>query len=267
MQTKKCQKLHSAQKGTTLVEIIVCFALLGIFMSAAAVVIASVTNIYYEVKGETYARQVSDMVLRKITFELEGAKFDEQDSSRESWPVIYPKAGANEQDRSGDTVKLYDATDTQIQMYAENGILKVKYFEINPDANPADADYEEKHYDEIEWTFDEKMYMGFKIKSLTFVQASQGILYPEKGTGHNVTLVDQTGYVDHYSYNPAYDYSKQGSDDYNASRDELLQEYPDDVVGVFLVLESPKYGEFYNYRYLKLYNYPEVDDYELLKRD
>ena len=40
----------SRNAGTTLVEMIVCFALLAIFVTAAASIIASTTNLYYQVR-------------------------------------------------------------------------------------------------------------------------------------------------------------------------------------------------------------------------
>ena len=57
-------------KGTTLIEMIVAFALLGIFLSVATAVIVRIANLYYDIKGETYAEQVSDILLEKISSEI-----------------------------------------------------------------------------------------------------------------------------------------------------------------------------------------------------
>ena len=63
---KRIEKHLTGNAGTTLIEMIVCFALLAIFVTAAASIIASTTNLYYQVKGETYSGQVSDILLEKI---------------------------------------------------------------------------------------------------------------------------------------------------------------------------------------------------------
>ena len=71
---KRIGKPLTGNAGTTLVEMIVCFALLAIFVTAAASIIASTTNLYYQVKGETYSGQVSDILTEKIASTVEGAK-------------------------------------------------------------------------------------------------------------------------------------------------------------------------------------------------
>ncbi len=224
MQLKKECKANRKHRGTTLVEMMVCFALVGIFMSAAAVVIANVTNIYYDVQGETYARQVSDIVLRKISGEIEGARINLADPT--TAPVIYQTAeDAGAGNRSGYKIELFDRTDTRVQMYEDQGVLVVRYAAINPDMEITDEDYDTEHFEETRWTFDEKMYMGFTIKELRFVPANQGVT-AEISPG---AVEEEAGY-------------------------SLTAEYPGNVIGVYLTLESPKYGEFYSYRYIKMYN-------------
>ena len=75
---KLLKKVHKKNNsGTTLVEIIVSFALMGIFMAAAATIIGMITSLFWDVKGETYARQVGDIVAEKIASEICGSEFDE----------------------------------------------------------------------------------------------------------------------------------------------------------------------------------------------
>lgn len=213
-------------KGSTLIEMIVCFALLGIFMSAAAVVISNVTNIYYDVKGQSYGRQVADLLLSKITGEIEGAKL--AGDNKYTHPVIYQDpADALAGNRSGYKIDLYDRTDTHIQIYAEDGLIKIRYFEINPPKEDSTEEYRKNHRDEVIWTFDDAVYMGYVVKSLRFVPANQGT-----GTSDSETLE-----------NAAYDQQTVGEND-----------YPGNVVGVYLTLESSQYGEFYAYRYVKMHD-------------
>ncbi len=218
-------------------ELIVCFALMGIFMSAAAVVISNITNIYYDVKGETYARQVSDIVLKRIAGEIEGANIDLENP--ESYPVIYRSAkDVSMKNRSGEKIELYDRTNTLVQIYGEDGILKIRYLPINPDMDPSDLDYQSKHFDETVWTYDKKMYQGFSVKEIRFVPAQQ----------YDIDSMRQ----------------KEQGDLYQASFDEMTdknitREYPVNVIGVFLTLHSPKYGDFYSYRYLRMYNVDQAE--------
>ena len=226
-------------KGSTLIEMLVCFALLGIFMSAAAVVIANVTNVFFDVKGQSYGRQVADIVLGKITGEIEGAKISTAPGSY-GQPLIYQTpADAAANNVSGFKIDLYDRTDTHIQMYAEDGVLKIRYFEINPPKPKSTPEYQAGHRDEVIWTFDEAVYQGYKIKSLRFVPANMG------------RAANET--IDSTIEDAAYDYTYEED------------EYPGNVVGVYLTLESPQYGEFYAYRYIKMYNLTDEDaqDYNI----
>ncbi len=227
-------KRQKKNKGSTLIELIVCFALLGIFMSAAAVVIANVTNVYYDVKGHTYGRQVADILMSKICGEIESAKLSSTDSFEQ--PIIFQSpddsiAGS----RSGFKIDLYDRTDTHLQIYAEDGALKIRYLEINPPKKDKadDEDYKKGHFDETIWTFDEAVYMGYTIKSLRFVPANQGVAGENK--------------IENKLENAAGKAEAAGND------------YPGNVVGVYLTLESPRYGEFFYYRYVKMYNMSDED--------
>ena len=209
-------------------ELIVCFALMGIFMSAAAVVISNVTNIYYDVKGETYARQVSDIVMKRIAGEIEGANVNLEKTG--SYPVIYRSSkDISMNNRSGEKIELYDRTDTLVQIYGEDGLLKIRYLPINPDLDSSDPD----HFDETIWTYDEKMYLGFTVKEIRFVPAQQ----------NDIDSMRKTDQGDQY----------QQTFDEMAGR-EVDLEYPVNVIGVYLTLHSPKYGDFYSYRYMRMYN-------------
>ena len=43
-------------QGTTLVEMLVCFVLLAIFLVAAFSIITHIASLYFQVKGETYGK-------------------------------------------------------------------------------------------------------------------------------------------------------------------------------------------------------------------
>ncbi len=148
-------------KGMTLVEMIVCFALLSIFVTVSTLVISNVITLYYRVRGESYARQVGDIVAKKITSELSGAEYA-NDSSID--PII-EKKNPNDETVDGNVITVVDSTGTKISMYAQDGILKIYYHKIT-DENDSDNNREP-----VIWTFDKKMYNGYQIDSLDFAQA------------------------------------------------------------------------------------------------
>lgn len=161
LRKRKLNTNKNKNKGMTLVEMIVCFALLSIFVTVSTLVISNVITLYYRVRGESYARQVGDIVAKKITSELSGAEYA-NDSSID--PII-EKKNPNDETVDGNVITVVDSTDTKISMYAQDGILKIYYHKIT-DENDSDNNREP-----VIWTFDKKMYNGYQIDSLDFAQA------------------------------------------------------------------------------------------------
>ncbi len=217
MRNKRRLKLYK-NAGTTLVEIIVSFALLAIFLTAAATIISTITNNYYRTKGETYAKQVSDIILEKVVSEIEGAKYEPvaEDETSTVNPLISNK-------HSSSTITLYDRTDTKVDIYADTGDkeLKIYYYPIE---NKVDSS---KSRSATTWKFDKGVYNGYSIESLTFVY------------GNELS-----------SFSGASDY---GFDTSNVT-------YGNNVIVVFLKMDSPKYDEYYTYRVVKMYNIPDTSN-------
>lgn len=213
---RKLNKHTSDNKGMTLVEMIVSFMLLSIFVVMSTIIISNVVALYYRVRGESYARQVGDIVMKKITAEISGAEYY-GDSALD--PVIY-KRSADGGDSSYD-LALVDETDTRIRMYAKDGILRIYYYPINDDNQPSNT------RSAVEWTFDKKMYNGYKLVSLDFAQANSA-LNEELAEKYDISGVDKTA-------------------------------YPSNVVAVYMKLKSGKYGTFSICRYVKMYNAPELE--------
>ena len=163
----KCysRKLNNRKnnKGMTLIEMIVCFALLSIFVTVSTLVISNVITLYYRVRGESYARQVGDIVMKKITSEIAGAEYSGEDGESSINPFIQD-SGVND-GKSGNAIVLVDNTDTKIKLYAEDGILKIFYYAIS------DIEDATNNRSSVIWTFDKKMYNGYQIDSLDFAQA------------------------------------------------------------------------------------------------
>ena len=141
------RKLQNTNKGTTLVEMIVCFALMAIFVSAAAAIIASVTNMYYQIKGETYGRQISDIVIQRIVGEVEGAKIIRGGQE--------PKIDINYS-----SISLCNRTDTNTKVYSEGNELLIDYQGYTNKTGTRKS---------TTWKFDERVYYGYEVEELLFI--------------------------------------------------------------------------------------------------
>ena len=209
------KKLHKNNSGFTLTEMIVSFALLAIFLVAASAFIGTITNLFYNIKGETYSRQVSDILLQKLESEIDGSKYEK--NSDNNLKILAGFDSDIEAD-VGNVIDLYDKTDTHIKIYSEKAgepdsqkdEIKIYYYPIGS-------------LGETTWRFDKSVYNGFEVKELNFVRGSH--------------LADFTAASD-YGVNPS------GT-------------YDDDVIIIFLKLDSSRYGEYYFYRFVRMYNYED----------
>lgn len=230
---RKRNQISKSNAGTTLIEMVVAFALLGIFLVAASSIITNVTGMYYRVKAETYSKQVSDIVLEKVVSEIEGAVWvnnsgenlklidsEHIDDARES---IEKADGVEEAEKNGAGVVLFDKTDTKIMMFAEDDELIVHYYEIHRGA---------ERYNATDWKFSDSVYNGFAVKELQFVRGNKLGAF----LGSNITVNGETTTPgDLYGLSPAGQYSEN-------------------VIVVFLHLKSERYGDYYTYRFVRMYN-------------
>ncbi|MBR0146025.1 MAG: prepilin-type N-terminal cleavage/methylation domain-containing protein [Eubacterium sp.] len=149
------------RQGTTLVEMIVSFALLGILLASAATVIATITTMHYSISGEIYSREVSDIIMEKIVSEIDGAQYLEN-------PDDNPKIIDNT------SVTLFDKTGTYVTLSADsekNG-LKVHYHGIEYINNGMKDEVNSR--DPEDWYFDETMYKGFLVEEIKFYGCGSG---------------------------------------------------------------------------------------------
>ena len=68
------KKNHIDNKGMTLIETTLCFALLGMLLVAASQVIATCTNVYYDTKSTSSGTQTAQAVAMELEGELADAK-------------------------------------------------------------------------------------------------------------------------------------------------------------------------------------------------
>ncbi len=149
------ERICKNNSGTTLIEMIVSFALLGIFMACSSMIIATIANTYYEVKGETFGSQVSDIILEKIESEIDGAKYFGEDMET-----------GNPSITNNTSITLFDKTYTHVTVGSKDKKLTVKYSAIVYNTNGEEDD--DKSLSETTWQFDDSVYNGFMIEELKF---------------------------------------------------------------------------------------------------
>lgn len=160
------RKINNA--GMTLVELIVTFALLGLFMVAATKVISDTVSVYYSAKSIQTGMQVSSIINTKITGEIEGALVEGSVNDDSNVSIFISE--------DGHKIELNDNAGSHIYITNEKpdgqdeGYMLIYYFPI------AEQDEETGTVTlgtGSKWTFDSKTYMGYKIKELKFEKLSE----------------------------------------------------------------------------------------------
>lgn len=221
---KDRKPLHN-KKGTTLVELVVVFALILIFVAMTGQVIASAMGVYQKVEGLDYGRQVSDTIINKIEGELSGARVMSAVSHGGSVDPHSLKIYDG-----GETIEFYNAAGSLVRIYSGTP-QKYTYDGTTESASAYDADNPANWgkqliihyaavktedgssiaYQPVDWTFDKNMYQGYEIESLVFSRP-----------------------------------------DYDA--------YPLNIIKIDLKLKSAKYGSFEVTQYIDVYNFKGNED-------
>lgn len=149
-------------KGMTLIEMIVTFALLAIFLVSAATIIGTVSVMYYDIKAENYSKQVTDIVLDKIESEVDGARYNSETVTENLRIEAAGSEETNENLDHGPAVVLYDKSNTKVKIYKDdNKELVIHYYPIGV------------NYGETDWKFDKSVYNYYKITNLEFVRGDK----------------------------------------------------------------------------------------------
>lgn len=192
---KRIKKAIVNNKGTTLVEMLMTFTLLAIFMVAGTRVISYTIGIYYTAKGNVNGCQVSNILYEKISGQVENA-------INEQTPQVLSDGSLRLVDKTGSEVVIGLTPPDELN----RRFLDIHYVESGEEG-------EEGRVEATEWLFDEKMYLGYSIKTLRFENPNE---------------------------------TSPGM-------------YPENVVRLNLVINSPKYGEFTTNYYIKCYNCDKVE--------
>lgn len=195
--------------GFTLVELIVCFALLGIFMVCAMLIISSVMGIYYHAKGVDTGRQVADMVTTKVVGEIEGAVTgadvnDTEVSGIES--AVDSRIAGTDNTGSfmeymaigddGSYIDFYDRTGSHVKISVVDDYIDIYYYPVvigdNSGTKPGRG---------VDWTFDPKTYQGYRVSNMIFTHVGGNIIKLEL-TVHSDKYGDYTSiqYIECYNF-------------------------------------------------------------------
>lgn len=218
----KIKQVLKTKQGATLVEMVVTFALIAIFFAGISTLLYRAMETYHQIRGLNYAEQVSDTLMDKVAGTISKANPSSPDGIEEQYTMsIY---------ENGTVIQLYDNTSSPIAITTTHARNNVK---DGSEVLSAREDYRQrenqlllyyykvKDYDAVDWTYDNAMYMGFHIKSLTFHQAdASGVTYPE-----NVIRIDLA--LESNQYDGTFT-STRYVECYNFSTDELKEKIHDD---------------------------------------
>lgn len=172
---KIAKRISKNNRGATLVELMMTFALLAIFMVAGTRIISYTIGIYYSAKGNTNAYQVTSIIYDKVSGMIENAV-------NSSTPPTVNADG---------TFSLVDSTgsDVVIGLGNQKGELDRKYLVIHY----APTSYNGNMLEATDWYYDEKLYLGYSIKELVFADPNSGVApgnekYPENVVKMNITV-------------------------------------------------------------------------------
>ena len=130
-------------KGFTLIEMMVCFVLLGILLVAAAQVIASSTEVYYYSKGTSYGIQASQIVATEIKGDLERAV--KKSLNTAYLPNEITNIGDGYAiDPSGKSIYFINIDGEQVSFSYDNGIFELYFSEIEFES-PTVTEYNSKY--------------------------------------------------------------------------------------------------------------------------
>ncbi len=168
MSSLKRKKIKINNDGLTLIELIVTFALLGLFMVAASKVISDTVSIYYKAKGVSSGMNVSSIINTKISGEIESALKEGSVADDSNISICISEDGHKIElnDNSGGHIYITN----NVSEGESEGYMLIYYY---PTVEIDEETGEEIPGEGSNWTFDKKSYMGYKIKELKFEKLSE----------------------------------------------------------------------------------------------
>lgn len=213
------------KSGTTLVELIVTFALIGLFMTAATGMLTSSLQMFGRMQATSSAITVSDLILDKVSGEIVAADIPKKTEGSNSGYYFWlePEVATQEvksrwvvfRNRSKSPIAIFAAPTTEggeVDIAGMGkGQLFIRYYAVSKE--------EQKAVEEIDWHFDSNVYMDYTIERLNFSRENAGE-HP------NVVRIDltlrnkKTGF-EYSSYRYAENYNYDFKSNYMCARDEI----------------------------------------------
>lgn len=150
-------------RGITLTEMIVTFALVAIFMAAAVSVITSAVVTHSELTASMYAQSVGEMLLDKVTGELAGA------NAEKGHGIVISSRQQKEEELIESSAEFYDRERRKTTCKINNGLLTFHY----PQEVVTDREGRTSIGEEEDWALEEKAYMGFRVTHMQIRRANE----------------------------------------------------------------------------------------------
>ena len=150
--------------GATLVEMIVSFAMLAIFLAAATAALTAALRIYNRLQEDSRARNVSGMILDRIEGQLAAAG---------DYPVVISDGAGTLLNADGSVHASLDEAGSCICFQTEDGSLSCIYAPA-AGTQAADSGRFVQHYypygaiTATDWTYDPQAMMHYEVESLRF---------------------------------------------------------------------------------------------------
>lgn len=187
-------------RGTTLAEMIVTFALIGIFLLAAAGIISSAVILHSNLSETMYAQSVGEILIDKVTGEIAAAQ---PKGNR----ALLIGEGETAGGTLGEGVSFYDREGNKACCFVRDGRLVFSYAE----SVKVDLYGEVQVKPKREWMLEDKAYMGYQITDMQFARAGDKnvleitIKLKNLKTGFEYTV---SGCTRCYNFKSKADYSK-----------------------------------------------------------
>ena len=213
-------------QGFTLVEMLVCFMLLGILLIAAAQVITSSTEVYYNSKSTSYGVQASQIISTEIRGDLEEAVVKMLQTSDTVVPMeataycVYIPEDGNAVyfiNNKGESVSYELVPDTTSGSTPGNNVLQRRSVQV---------------YDKF-------------FEPLVSIPDPTVKIYDSKYVGMNYRVKD-IQFAVKYRY-------RYGSE--NPTAEDILPTGDCPVIELNLTVYSPQYGDYSCTEYIALYNF------------
>ena len=184
-------------------ELVITFMLTAVFTTGSCRLMADAMKIYNKIQALNNAQQVMDIVLDKVTGEIEGAQVNMRGKTDGD-----PDGATLTITKDGKKIRLYDRVSRDVIICQEDGEAVIHYKAIH-------GSDERERYRATDWKFDKSVYLGFKVADNGLKFSLAGEDYPPNVVKVELTLTapghgsfTNTRYVECYNFETAQDMQK-----------------------------------------------------------